>query len=136
MRPRQPMSEPRWVAIPRLTIRVIGWCRASRTPQPQLRSHYLGRPTMSMATRPGRLSLLLASLLVLRGVLAGPVTAAESLLPGAFRGASWGNSANAAAGDLATALGRSAYQPCPCRGTDGRVLSNVQNDVDTGDDTY
>ena len=54
-------------------------------------------------------------------------------LPGSFRGSAFATFANAAAGPVAAQLGRSAYQPCPCRGTNGQVLSNTVNTIQAGD---
>ena len=55
-------------------------------------------------------------------------------LAGSFRGNAFATFANAEAGPVAAQLGRSAYQPCPCRGTNGEVLSNTINDLQAGDD--
>jgi hypothetical protein len=76
---------------------------------------------------------LLVALIVLLGVFAAPAAAAESRLPGTFRGAAWGNSGNAASGEIGTRLGRSAYIGCPCRGTGGQILSSSQDNIDSGD---
>ena len=54
-------------------------------------------------------------------------------LAGSFRGNAFATFANAEAGPVAAQLGRSAYQPCPCRGTNGEVLSNTINDLQAGD---
>jgi hypothetical protein len=59
--------------------------------------------------------------------------AAGGQLPGHFGGEAWGTHANAAAGDIAARLGRSAYQPCPCMGTDGETRSNTADTVRAGD---
>lgn len=74
---------------------------------------------------------LLAALMLLGTVLVAPVSAAE--LQGSFLGAAWGNSANAKAGNLSTRLGRAAYQPCPCDGTNGNIRSTTVQDVNAGD---
>jgi len=34
---------------------------------------------------------------------------------------------------LATTLGRSAFQPCPCKGPDGKTLSNTVDSIATSD---
>ena len=60
-----------------------------------------------------------------------PVQAAD--LPGSFRGSAFATFANATAGPVAVELGRSAYQPCPCRGTNGQTLSNTVNTLQAGD---
>lgn len=54
-------------------------------------------------------------------------------LPGSFRGSAFATFANATAGPVAAQLGRSAYQPCPCRGTNGQVLSNTVTSLQAGD---
>jgi hypothetical protein len=74
---------------------------------------------------------MLGALVMLASVLAAPVSAAE--LRGQFMGGAWGNHANAQAGSVSTRLGRAAYQPCPCSGTNGNVRSNVVHDVEAGD---
>jgi hypothetical protein len=54
-------------------------------------------------------------------------------LHGFFMGNAYGTRANATAGDIAVKLGRSAYQVCPCLGTDGAVRSNTVDTIDAGD---
>jgi hypothetical protein len=58
---------------------------------------------------------------------------AAALLKGSFRGHAWATFANAEAGPVATTLGRSAFQPCPCKGTDGKTLSNTVDSIATSD---
>ncbi|MBA3349240.1 MAG: hypothetical protein H0T12_01670, partial [Actinobacteria bacterium] len=53
---------------------------------------------------------------VLMSVLS-PTTALAAGLKGSFRGNAYGTFANAAAGNIATQLGRSAYIQCRCNGT-------------------
>jgi hypothetical protein len=55
-------------------------------------------------------------------------------LKGSFRGQAYATFANAEAGPVATQLGRSAFQPCPCQGTGGRTLSNTVDSVETADE--
>jgi len=62
-----------------------------------------------------------------------PASAATGDLKGFFNGSAYGTRANAVAGDIAVKLGRSAFQPCPCLGTDGEVRSNTVDTVDAGD---
>jgi len=62
-----------------------------------------------------------------------PASAAEGDLKGFFIGNAYGTKANAVAGDVAVKLGRSAYQVCPCLGTDGQVHSNTIDTIDAGD---
>jgi len=59
---------------------------------------------------------------------------AATLLKGSFRGQAYATFANAQAGPVATQLGRSAFQPCPCQGTGGRTLSNTVDSVQTADE--
>jgi hypothetical protein len=59
--------------------------------------------------------------------------AAASQLPGQFSGEAWGSRANAAAGSLATSMGKSAFIPCACEGTNGEVRTNTTGNVDGGD---
>ena len=56
-----------------------------------------------------------------------------TLLKGSFRGQAYATFANAEAGPVATQLGRSAFQPCPCNGTGGKTLSNTVDTVKTAD---
>lgn len=86
---------------------------------------------MSASAR--RLIGTLITLLLLVGLAPTAVTQAGSTLPGHFGGQAWAAQANAKAGDLAVRLGRSAYQPCPCLGTDGNLLSNTITDVSLND---
>ena len=58
---------------------------------------------------------------------------AATLLKGSFRGNAYATFANAEAGPVATQLGWSAYQPCPCQGTNGKTLSNTVDSVQAGE---
>ncbi len=86
-----------------------------------------------MSTRLGarRRIGLFGLLLTLTATFVAPVAAAN--LRGQFLGEAWGNRANAQAGDVAVRLGRAAYQPCPCNGTNGNIRSNSVHEVDAGD---
>src|SRR5687768_13633731 len=79
-----------------------------------------------------RIGLITASV-VLASLVLVPATAAASQLTGTFRGEAWGNRGNVTAGDISTRLGRAAYQPCGCRGTNGNIRSNSVHDVRVGD---
>ena len=79
-----------------------------------------------------RLIGLLVGLVVMASLAVAPVSAGSGPLPGHFQGDAYGNRANAQAGEIATALGRSAFQPCPCLGTDGEVIHNSVHDVQAG----
>jgi hypothetical protein len=63
----------------------------------------------------------------------GGGTSQAADLPGSFRGNAFATFANATAGPVAAQLGRSAYQPCPCRGTNGEILSNTINSLQAGE---
>jgi hypothetical protein len=79
-----------------------------------------------------RIGLLIGVMVVL-GASATQGDAA-TLLKGSFRGHAWATFANAKAGPVATTLGRSAFQPCPCKGTNGKTLSNTITSVATTDE--
>lgn len=86
-------------------------------------------PTRLMqAARPPR--IIAAGLLVAASLAASPSFGAD--LPGAFRGDAYGTDANAVAGPIAASLGRSANRPCPCEGTDGKVLTNEIDNLSAG----
>ena len=80
----------------------------------------------SASRRPhvNRVAIAAVALAFVAGMAAAPRAAAAGDLPGSFRGNAYGTEANAKSGDVAVGLGRSAYLPCPCRGTNGRTLSN------------
>jgi hypothetical protein len=75
---------------------------------------------------------MLGVMLVL-GIGATQQGEAATLLKGSFRGQAYATFANAEAGPVATQLGRSAFQPCPCNGTGGKTLSNTVDSVETAD---
>ncbi len=66
--------------------------------------------------------------------ISAPQGEAATLLKGSFRGQAYATFANAEAGPVATQLGRSAFQPCPCQGTGGKTLSNTVDQVYTTDE--
>ncbi len=59
--------------------------------------------------------------------------AAAGELAGHHGGEAYGTKANAVAGDIAVKLGRTAYQVCPCLGTDGEMISNTIDTVQAGE---
>ena len=66
---------------------------------------------------------LLVSGYLLAGLsIASPVWAAAP--EGSYRGHAYGTFASSDAGPVAATLGRSAFQPCGCRGTNGQVFQN------------
>lgn len=54
---------------------------------------------------------------------------AEAPIKGSFQGNAYATYANAVAGPVAASLGRSAFIPCPCNGTNGKTLSNTVDSV-------
>jgi len=73
----------------------------------------------------------LAGFAVALGAGAAPASAAG--LPGSFHGNAYGTSATADAGPVAASLGRNAIEYCPCRGTNGKVLTNTIEHLAAGD---
>src|SRR4051812_41994213 len=92
------------------------------------------RPSLVPTSRRRTAALLAGALLgvgLTLGAGSGTLQAAD--LPGSFRGSAFATFANATAGPVAAELGRSAYQPCPCRGTNGQILSNTINTLQAGE---
>lgn len=81
--------------------------------------------------RSGRLAVVLAVSLASVALLASSLSAsaASGTLKGSFGGRAYATFANATAGTIATQLGRSAFIPCPCKGTNGVLLSNTVDQV-------
>ncbi|MBA2254297.1 MAG: hypothetical protein H0W07_04190 [Chloroflexi bacterium] len=63
----------------------------------------------------------------------GSTSASALTLNGTYGGESFGTFANVAAGQLSSQLGRSAYLPCPCIGTNNQVRTLIAEDVEAGD---
>lgn len=84
---------------------------------------------MFRTTRFAGIGLILA--MVAMVAAAAPVLAGGELA-GTFGGEAWSTRANAVSGDIAIKLGRSAYQPCPCLGTNGEVRSNTIDTIRAG----
>lgn len=76
-----------------------------------------------------RLLATAALLAAISIVPAAPASAASGTLAGHFRGNAWAADANIKAGEVSIRLGRAAYQPCPCPGTDGQTRSNHTADI-------
>ena len=90
---------------------------------------------MQQRTQRWRGAVVVSVVAVAMALLAPTVTPARAAdLRGSFSGNAYGTSANVEAGAVATELGRSAFQPCPCRGTDGEVLTNRVDSLRAGDD--
>lgn len=78
------------------------------------------------------MTLLAGVLVALAMLLANAVQGeAAAALKGSFRGNAYATYANATAGPVASTLGRSAFQPCPCSGTHGKTLTNTVDSVST-----
>src|SRR4051794_41736663 len=88
-------------------------------------------PRPGIAGRRRGFLALVAGLAVALGAGAAPAAAAG--LKGSFHGNAYGTAANAKAGQVATELGRNAFLPCPCRGTNGKVLTNTIENLAAGD---
>src|SRR4051794_12691507 len=95
------------------------------------------RTLVRSVTAPARRQLVtlvtgaLAGLAVALGAGVAPASAAG--LPGSFHGNAYGTSATADAGPVAASLGRNAIEYCPCRGTNGKVLTNTIEHLSAGD---
>ena len=92
------------------------------------RTSFAGAPPHS-----GVIRKLFAALFI--GLSAGLVLAGTAIAEpiGSYRGEAFGSFANSKAGPLATTLGRSAFQPCPCQGTDGQLRSNRVTGIGAGE---
>jgi hypothetical protein len=83
--------------------------------------------------RTGRRGALLGGILLAAALALDGTAAAAAGLKGSFHGNAYGTAANAKAGQVAAELGRNAYLPCPCRGTNGKVLTNTIENLAAGD---
>ena len=90
---------------------------------------------MTLSKRPAWIVPCVGVLIAMLAVLGVSATQGEAatLLKGSFRGNAYATFANAEAGPVATQLGRSAFQPCPCQGTGGKTLSNTVDSVEAGE---
>ncbi len=88
-----------------------------------------------MIKRRNRLAAAITTTLVAMAVAVGADAARGEAaeLKGSFLGDAFATFANAKAGPIATELGRSALQPCPCEGTNGQTLSNTVDTIKAGD---
>lgn len=91
-------------------------------------------PAVRAFTLATMLVAVLTALLLISLTAGASEGGAATLLKGSFRGNAYATFANAEAGPVATQLGRSAFQPCPCNGTGGRTLSNTVDTVSTEPD--
>lgn len=98
-----------------------------------MRMASVGRGDRRFWARP-RPRMAAAALLAGLAVAAGPAPgAALAAAPkGAFRGEAYGTSATGVVGPIAVQLGRTAYLPCPCQGTDGRLRTNGVDGLSVG----
>lgn len=69
------------------------------------------------------------------GLFAGLVSASATFAApaGHFRGSAYGTFADSQAGPVASSLGRSAFLPCSCEGTDGETKSNRVDSISAGE---
>lgn len=88
---------------------------------------------IAIQMRRARLSLGVFLGLAVLAAGAAPA-AAGGELRGHHGGEAWGTRANAVADDIAVKLGRTAFQQCPCKGTDGAIVSNSIDTIRAGDD--
>ena len=58
--------------------------------------------------------------------------ATAATLPGSFRGEAYGTNTTAVVGPIAVSLGKTAYLPCPCAGTNGVVKQNNITSLSAG----
>jgi hypothetical protein len=97
--------------------------------------NYSGLRARSTAHRPHGWMRKPAAVL-LAGLVMGAVTvsqgAAAATLPGSFRGEAFGTNATAVVGPIAASLGRTAYLPCPCQGTNGAIQQNNVTSLSAG----
>jgi hypothetical protein len=61
-----------------------------------------------------------------------PRDAAATTLPGSFRGEAYGTNATIVVGPIGAALGKTAYLPCPCQGTNGVTKQNNITSLSAG----
>src|SRR5690242_2437885 len=72
---------------------------------------------------------LCAGLLLAAGVGS---SAAAATLPGNFKGEAYGTYATVVVGPIAATLGKTAYLPCPCQGTNGQTQQTSVNALSAG----
>jgi hypothetical protein len=73
-----------------------------------------------------------AALALLAVLTIGAPSSAAQELRGTHGGNAYGTWANSTSGEIANQLGRSAFQPCPCNGTNGEVRSTSADHVASG----
>ena len=62
----------------------------------------------------------------------GSPVAAAATLPGNFKGEAYGTFATVVVGPIAATLGKTAYLPCPCQGTNGQTQQTSVNALSAG----
>ncbi len=70
--------------------------------------------------------------LTFAGVSGGVAVGQAADLTGTFKGGAFTTFANSVTGQVASQLAEAAYQPCPCHGTNGQVLSSTVKNVRAG----
>ena len=86
---------------------------------------------LSVSPRRLRLSATLCAGLLLAAGAGSPVTAAATL-PGNFKGEAYGTFATVVVGPIAATLGKTAYLPCPCQGTNGQTQQTSVDALSAG----
>lgn len=106
--------------------------RERRMNMPSVAQHHLRltRPLNAYVRSGLRTAGLLATIAV--GVGLAPIGTATAAPQGAFKGEAYGTSTTAVVGPIAASLGRTAYLPCPCPGTNGKTLQNTINNLSVG----
>ena len=69
---------------------------------------------------------------LLLGIVSAPHTVVAAPLSGTFKGEAYGTFASAVVGPIATTLGKTAYLPCPCQGTNGATQQTSVNALSAG----
>ena len=86
--------------------------------------HQSFRTTCRRIGRTAGIALLLAT--------AGTSAGTAASLPGTFKGEAYGTFATAVVGPIAATLGKTAFLPCPCQGTNGATQQTSVNGLSAG----
>ena len=78
------------------------------------------------------LQSVLFSVCLLTGFALTPHNVLAAPLSGTFKGEAYGTLATALVGPIATILGKTAYLPCPCQGTNGATQQTSVNALSAG----
>lgn len=80
----------------------------------------------------GRRCGLTLAMIVTLALGFAPRAAAAAPLPGTFKGEAYGTFATVVVGPIAAALGKTAFLPCPCQGTNGATQQTSVNALAAG----